>query len=401
MSKALPEFAAVLAVLLGTTALAADGDGKADQPADAAQPAFVIIFDFDAPDLGKLGEQLSRSVFGKVKRQQVEGMTLIDPMTAADASQRYKVNYDAAPARVATVLSGELAANVGVVGRLSRQGESYTAKARLIDLRTRGDDWTWERTFTAEGERARGLLADQIAQVVTGLKVDKPLEVGYDPEPDKLGPAVTPNGDFETENKEKPGTPAGWGPIDGLTTFWEKDPAGRRGQILRVNTDVYEWQWKAWRAKLAKGAKPADAPRRVPTKGPKYDTVAGTYGIHVHGQDIDAKPGMRYRVLADMKGKTTDFFFPKVFVKGYREIKTADESEPQYREVWRTYLACRNFEGEWKHYSQTLLPAAGVQKLRVIIYSYWPPGVYEWDNVRLVEEPLPTTRPNREPGGRD
>jgi hypothetical protein len=356
------------------------------------RPAFIVVFDFISPELNDLGAQLSRSVYAKIKRQDRPGATMVDPLTARDATKQYKVSFAAAPARVATVLANELAANVAVVGTLRREGEVYIADVRLLDLRARADDWLWQKQFSRGGERARGQLADDIAEAVTGVAVARPLEVGHDPEPEQLGPAVTPNGDFE---KGAAGRPAHWQPINNLTTFWIDDPAGRRGKIIRIQTDVYEWQWKAWRARLAKGAKLADAPKRVPTRGPKYDTVAGTYGIHLHNVDVDCKPGMRYRVLADMKGKTTDFFFPKVFVKGYRLIREKEERAPQYREVWRTYLACRNFENRWKHYSQTLRPPAGVQKLRVIIYAYWPPGEYLFDNVRLVEEPEPTTREER------
>ncbi|MCG3179566.1 MAG: hypothetical protein BIFFINMI_01904 [Phycisphaerae bacterium] len=383
----------LIAMALGTAACLGDGPAPPDAAAKA-QPAFVVIFDFDAPDLGELGTQLARSVQDKIRRLKVEGLTLIDPLTAAEATARYKVGFDAAPARVSSVLAGELAANVAVLGRLTQQGQDYTASVRLLDLRGGGDDWTWTRQFKADGERARGLLADRIAEAVTGAKVAKPLEVGYDPEPATLGPAVTANGGFEQADAKRPDLPAAWSGIDGLTALWAEDSEGRRGKVLRINTDVYEWQWKKWQERIAAGAKPADAPKPVATRGPKYDTVAGTYGIHVYSDAIDARPGMRYRVLADMTGKTTDFFFPKVFVKGYRQVKEGDESAAQDREVWRTYLACRNFEGTWQHFSQTLTPAREVERLRVIVYAYWPPGVYEFDNVRLVEEPPAATQPD-------
>ena len=35
-----------------------------------------------------------------------------------------------------------------------------------------------------------------------------------------------------------------------------------------------------------------------------------------------------------------------------------------------------------------------VKWIRIIPYAYWPPGVYYWDNVKVVKEPVkePTTR---------
>src|SRR4051794_18084175 len=49
---------------------------------------------------------------------------------------------------------------------------------------------------------------------------------------------LVPNGDFE-EGKD---TPTGWQAVDGLTTFWVKDPDPRHGKVIKFDTDVYQKQ---------------------------------------------------------------------------------------------------------------------------------------------------------------
>ena len=151
-----------------------------------------------------------------------------------------------------------------------------------------------------------------------------------------------------------------------------------------IDTDVPASQWKGWRAQLEAGAKIADAPRKLPTEPPKYDTVGGTHGVAFLSDPIEIEPGKTYVLSFDMKGKWSGIFFPKVFVKGY-----ATEGG-QLREKYRMYKACRTkSQGrQWEHFERTFHPTDGtpdVTSIRVQIYAYWPPGISYFDNVSVQD----------------
>jgi hypothetical protein len=150
-------------------------------------------------------------------------------------------------------------------------------------------------------------------------------------------------------------------------------------------------------------------------------------GVALFTDWLPARPGWRYWLVADVKGKTTDLFFPQIFVKGYADFAGAADAlsevslherdltpasfaalpkdqrdkliaedakahpERYRREVYRWYLACRNLQGDWKHHAAPFPPRGGlpanVKYLRVEAYAYWPLGEYLFDNVNLYLDP--------------
>ncbi len=77
-------------------------------------------------------------------------------------------------------------------------------------------------------------------------------------------------------------------------------------------------------------------------------------------------------------------FFPKVFVKGYADVKGEE------REVWRGPCHCRTSEDEWRTFSWRAAKSPTrfsekIRHLRIRVLLYWPPGTYFVDNVRLWE----------------
>lgn len=198
------------------------------------------------------------------------------------------------------------------------------------------------------------------------------------------------NGDFSAGQD----SPQGWSRMDNLSTFWaaggadvEKARAeGKKldGKCLKIDTDVYLKEWEEQQKSMEPG-KPGASRPKTPTKGDKYDTVAGTKGVAVHSDEIEVKPGASYKLSVSAKGsvKSTDLFFPKVFVKGYADVN----GEP--REVYNTYLACRIGEvDKWAAFERVFGPTKrtpAVKKMKVMIYAYWPPGVYGFDDVKIAE----------------
>jgi len=96
------------------------------------------------------------------------------------------------------------------------------------------------------------LFASVGALVAPGAP-DAPATYKDDPKAKNL----LPNGDFE-KGKD---SPENWQQVDGLTTFYIDDPDKKRGKILKVDTDVLQSQGYDWWVKIAKGARPKDAPK--------------------------------------------------------------------------------------------------------------------------------------------
>lgn len=59
------------------------------------------------------------------------------------------------------------------------------------------------------------------------------------------------------------------------------------------------------------------------------------------------------------------------------------------RRLWETYVQCRTQGGAWHHFRQVFHPTRhrpAVSEMKVMLYAYWPPGVYCFDN--LIIEPI-------------
>jgi hypothetical protein len=223
---------------------------------------------------------------------------------------------------------------------------------------------------------------------------------------------ILPNGDFDKGD----GGPFSWQRIDGLTTFWVKDPDPERGMVLKVDTDVLQAQAYKWWSRLANGADPRNAPLKAPTTEPKYDTLAGLDGVFYWSNAIPIEHGKKYWITVDVKGQ--QMF---VWLVGYAEIP--DLSFAADNAAVQSYLAKAgegsgrisntpsrttdkkgffekySFKGrmdaggsdEWQTYSRRNKPfgptrfTPDVKYVRIMLYPYWPPGEYYIDNVNLVE----------------
>ncbi len=292
----------------------------------------------------------------------------------------------------------QVAAHVAIWGTAERQGDDLLAHVKVVDLTDDPSQLRMDKTYRAKGERAHVDVLDPIVEELTGHAVRRPIEQGDVPEPDVLGAMLSKNPGFEQGTGERP---VGWERIDGLCTHWIDDPTGGgRGKVIRMDTRMVQSQADEWWVKWRAGAPASQAPKPIFAKPPAYNAVAGCHGVHYYSDFFEVKPGMRYRVLADLIATKGGGGKPKVFVKGYALVPaTVRETEPQRREIWRTYMPCRDAAGAWHHYSETFtIPDRGVKManvitlqvkwIRIIPYAYWPPGVYYWDNVKVVEEPV-------------
>ena len=399
------------ALILSATLLVA-AVGELHAAAGDGPKAYVVVFDFAG---GKFGKKLSDSVRLRLRRH--KGFEVIDRLTTQGASGPLAIGIDAK--KVISLMRDTIGANLGVYGTAADNGGAIRAEVRVVDL-TGKKPAVKDHVFSDHSERASGLVAKQIVEAIRGKAEWKPPEYGDEAEPAKkdLGKPLNANGGFERGHR-------GWDAPDNVSTFLEKGPRGR-GRVLRIRTDLARDPWLAYRRKLRFGQADPKRPPKI-ARDTSYGSVAGLEGVHYRGRWIDANAGQRYWMLADMKGKTADIFFPKIFVKGYLDYTAKAKAIPELsliqrkmtptqfsrlspaarkkliaadarahperyrREVFRWHLACRNEQNVWKHYAAPFPPRGGLPKnvkwLQVQIYAYWPPGTYRFDNVNMYKDP--------------
>lgn len=261
------------------------------------------------------------------------------------------------------------------------------------------------------------------------LPADPPAKK-FDPKID--GKNLIPNGDFEEGGE----TPAHWQTVDGLTTFYVKDPDPKRGRCIKFDTDVlqsqgYEWWAHFARAEMAAAVlregglsglaglirppSPKDAPKKLPTVEPKYDTLAGLDGVWYWSDCIPIEKGKAYWLSLDAKGAGMMVWLvgyperpPVAFgseakaLIGYlkdlqlpKNAKNERNKEPVIAKyIYRGQMAVGG-SAKWQTFSrnQKLFRPTSVTPtvkwVRILILPFWPPGEYYVDNVRLVEVPDP------------
>ena len=330
----------------------------------AAEKPVVAVLVFESRfDNGKAGMYVANAIVKKLQR--TYRYVVVDPMSAGEAADAvgFKFRFDIAPAAIADFGREGLAAHILVYGKVERAGAGYTIHLRAWDLRKKDAKPQLAMTERATDRRDLPLACVRLADALT------PAEVQIERAPTATVPEakrknLLKNGDFE----QGAASPNGWQPVDNLTLFWSDK--GKPGKCLRVDTDVYEEEALRWRKQLEAGASAAKAPRKTITRGKKYDTIAGTYGVHYRSDPIPVGPGVTYRVSVDIKGRSGGIFFPKCFIKGYARAAKGEFAE-QDREVYRAFVACHTeTQGrEWEHFTRTITPNP-----HLCIYDLEAPG---------------------------
>jgi hypothetical protein len=351
----------------------------AEAPKAEAPAPVLAIFPFQSPDGGEAGRKFADRMHLRARRLD---LVIVDSMSLKDAmSGAAMPTVQTPPTAVAVLLKERLAADLALWGEVRPRGQGLEIQARGLDVRG-GAMETLSETFTADQPQLLNPVQDAILEKLTGRR--KAAVPEATPEADArvatVGPNLVANGGFESGAKH----PDGWDRLDGLTTF-RVAGEGPTGKCLKMDTDVYHNQWVEWRRRWKDGAEPEAAPPKAPTSGPKYDTVAGIYGVEFVSAPIPVKPGRSYKVEVDYRCASTDFFFPKLFIRGYGDVGG------EKRVVYDAYLALRSLAetDRWKHNVRIIMvptdAPAPVEFVRLKLYAYWPPGVYYFDNVSMKE----------------
>ena len=191
------------------------------------------------------------------------------------------------------------------------------------------------------------------------------------------GASVVRNGNFEEADPVDPTRPAHWDLPDGLGITWaDADPA--HGKAIRMDTSVSE------KAMVAQWKKMGLTQWDIPS--PAGNAIAATYGLSYYSEAIPVKSGQAYRVSFDYKGPNGG---GKVWVRAYGLFR--GEMRRRYERI----VNCRVPDQEWTRFDEVFEPTRlrpGVTEMKVMLYAFWPPGVYWFDNVRL--EPVAADTPS-------
>jgi hypothetical protein len=364
------------AVCLGIALLAISPLGAGEAEKDEL---VVVIFPFTSPDGGANGRAFAESLRLRAKRL---GLVTVEHLSLKEAMAGTAMpKLDTPAPEMAKILKDRFSARFGLWGEVRQEGEGVVMEVRGLDCDQGADKLTISKTYTAAQKQLVNPTQDQVLQELTGRR-KKPVPEAT-PEADArrptVGPELVKNGGFETGDK----SPEGWQRIDGLTTFWVG--GGTSGKCLKVNTDVYHNQWVEWQKKYKAGAAAAEAPQADPTSGPKYDTVAGIYGVAYDSAPIPVQPGKAYKVSISYRGVSDDFFFPKLFIRGWGDVKG------EKRVLYDAYLAlrCKTADKEWESNVRIVeIPTDTQSKIEYVvlkILAYWPPGTFYFDNVSMKE----------------
>ncbi|HOX39777.1 MAG TPA: hypothetical protein PL033_17480 [Candidatus Brocadiia bacterium] len=208
-----------------------------------------------------------------------------------------------------------------------------------------------------------------------------------DKRPDwQLSGNLIPNGEFEKGDRQ----PDNWQGLDGLSTFWI--PEGRDGgRCVMIDTDVLLTQWQE-RQKEIERDPDSKASARLPTKPPKYDTVAGNDGVHYKSlAHVTYREGAVYLLSVDCRtsAQKNATFTPFMWCRGYLTHRGRE------RRIGEAQLYLHDAGPEWKTHCMLMHPSkwkstindkpAQPEYFKVVLYAYWPPGKYWFDNVSLVE----------------
>ena len=181
------------------------------------------------------------------------------------------------------------------------------------------------------------------------------------------------NGSFEKGEK----TPDNWEPANGLTTFYVNEEG--HGRIVKMDSSIDRMQVLAWLKQFKEN--PETVPPEPKFPKDQYATIAGNEGVSLDCGLINIEPGQNYKLTVDYRGAGS----PIVWIKGFMYHPVRKD----YADAYQTRLTPDNpDEKKWKTYSIGFNPTAKtpkVEKIKVRLYAYWPPGIYYFDNVKVEE----------------
>lgn len=353
--------------------------------AGARRPGLVVL-DFECPDGSGLGARIADRLDKRLLQANKHDLYDRDDVRTAVKEAKLKIALKGSEKAIQAFARDSLGADLVAWGRIQRNPKGgFHVAVRC--MKTQGEPKPY---LDVAGDVANfGFFTQFYNQFEPILLEQRKTLRKLTPVSEKARAAnLVANSSFEKGTW----TPSNWSKVDGLTSFWA-DRGDGKGKCLTVDTDVDRQQALDWMAKVRTGKATAkDAPEPIRST-PKtiYNTIGGWEGVQIYSDLLPVKPNLRYRLTVDIKANWSGIFFPKAFVKGYAD--RTDEFTTQKQELYRAYLALRTkTKGkEWETFTRTFNPTLTrpeVKYMRVMLYSYWPLGLYYWDNVKVTEEAI-------------
>ena len=178
------------------------------------------------------------------------------------------------------------------------------------------------------------------------------------------------NGGFEKADATHSTQPAGWDRLDGLGVRWETETNGPANRFIRMDTAISEKAYvsSCQATGLVKWVFP----------NPANDAIAATYGLSYYSDSLPVVTGQAYRLTFRYRGASGG---GKVWVRGYGMIRNEE------RRRYDTVVNCRTPGTGWTSFSQCFHPTRHtptVTRMRIMLFAYWPPGVYTFDEVAVT-----------------
>ncbi len=179
------------------------------------------------------------------------------------------------------------------------------------------------------------------------------------------------NGSLEDADPSNPAKPAFWDKTDGLGVQWTAAPDPAHGKAIRMDTTVSE---KA----MVESWKKAGLSDKWDIPNPAGNAVAETYGLSHYSDAIPVQKGQPYKITFDYLGPSGG---AKVWVRGWGQF------QGEKRRRWETTIECRVANpNTWTTISQEFFPTKNrpeVTEMRVMLYAFYPAGIYWFDNVKI------------------
>lgn len=186
------------------------------------------------------------------------------------------------------------------------------------------------------------------------------------------------NGDFESCAG---GAHMGWDQPDGMGVQWTMAPiaAGAgHGRAIRMDTCVSEID-------MAHSWAQAGLTNDWYIPLPNGNAIANTYGLSYYSAAFTVSSGVTYRVRCDTLGPGGW----KVWVRGYGQFR--GRMTRRYEAVMTGNASPAAWTTNVLVFHPTL-HRPEVTEMKVMLYAYYPPGVYWFDNVVVEPVQIPSTR---------
>lgn len=176
------------------------------------------------------------------------------------------------------------------------------------------------------------------------------------------------NGVFELSDPARSGAPLGWDRPDGVGVQWTHAPDGQ-GYAIRMDTRLSE---------IAMNANWAQAGLTNDWFIPHAagNAIAETYGLSYYSAPFAVVSGVTYRVTCDVRGPAG----AKIWVRGYGQF------HGKLARRYESVLVCYGHGDAWRTCTQEFNPTKhrpDVTELRVMLFAYYPAGLYWFRNVRV------------------